>query len=275
MLRSLDSGISAMQQFQTEMDVIGNNIANVNTTGYKASRVDFADALSQTLQSNGAGDAMQIGTGVGTDTIATQFSQGALTATGNPSDLYVSGNGFFVVRDPADGQTFATRAGNFQVDSSGYLITAAGMRVQGYNDAGLTSVGDLQIDASGAPGTTSSTKVDSYAFSADGTLTVKLDDGTTFTRGQVLLQTFNAPEALHKEGGNLYSNLAAAGPLDALAAPKTNGAGSIIGSALESSNVDLTTEFSSMITAQRAFEASSKIISTSDEMLQTLVNLKR
>src|SRR5262245_28118052 len=109
MLRSLNSGVSGMQQFQQQMDVIGNDIANVNTTGFKGARVDFADALSQTLQSTGAGGIVQVGNGVTTDSITNQFNQGPISTTGSPTDLAISGIGFFLVRDPISGGTYATR----------------------------------------------------------------------------------------------------------------------------------------------------------------------
>jgi flagellar hook protein FlgE len=275
MLRSLNSGVSAMQQFQQEMDVIGDNIANVNTTGYKDARVDFADALSQNLQMTGSGGATQVGTGVTTDSITNQFTQGPINTTGGENDLAISGNGFFLVKDPVSGASYATRAGDFQIDSSGYLVTSSGMRVQGYSDAALTTVGDIKIDNNNGATPPPTAAAQSWTFGTDGTITVTLSDGTSFTRGQVLLQNFNSPQSLIKQGDNLYANLTAAGPLAAMAVPNTNGVGYIKGQALESSNVDLATEFSTMITAQRAFEAGSKIITTSDEMLQTLVNLKR
>ncbi|HWQ90733.1 MAG TPA: flagellar hook-basal body complex protein [Clostridia bacterium] len=274
MLRSLNSGVSAMQQFQQEMDVIGNNIANVNTTGFKGARVDFADALSQTLQGNGAGGLVQVGNGVTTGTITNQFVQGPISSTGTPTDLAISGEGFFTVCDPVSGEAFATRAGDFHVDGAGYVVTATGMRLQGYSDAGLSSLGDIRLDNTGAPGG-STANVKSYTFEPDGKLTLNLADGTTFTRAQVLLQHFRSPQALRKEGNNLFSGLAAAGPLSTPTAPKTNGVGFLVGSALEMSNVDLADQFSEMITTQRAFQASARVITTSDELLQELVNLKR
>lgn len=274
MLRSLTSGISAMQQFQQQLDVIGNNIANVNTTGYKTSSVDFADAFSQTVGASGASGSMQVGTGVATDSIANQFSQGTINPTGSPSNLAISGNGFFLVRDSATGNTYATRAGNFSVDPNGYLVNSEGFRVQGYSDAGLSSLGDIKIDNAGAPsGSTSAVK--SFNIDNKGDVVVTLQDGTNFTRGQVLLQNFTAPQMLVKEGDSLYSGLAGAGPLTQPAAAQTNGLGLIQSGALEASNVDLTVEISSLITTQRAYEASAHVISTSDQILQDLVNIKR
>jgi flagellar hook protein FlgE len=276
MLRSLTSGVSGLEQFQQEMDVISNNIANINTTGYKDARVDFADALSQNLQMTGDDSSTQIGTGVTTESIENVFTQGSINNTGAPNDLAISGSGFFVVRDPATNATYATRAGDFEIDGSGYLVTPDGMRVQGYSDAGLSTIGDIQINNTNSTSTTQDTSnVSTWSFGTDGTISVTLADGTAFTRGQVLLQNFTSPQSLIKQGNNLYSNMASAGPLTTLSAPGGSGLGTIVGDSLEASNVDLSSEMATMITAQRAFEASSKIITTSDEMLQTLVNLKR
>jgi flagellar hook protein FlgE len=273
LLQSLSSGVSAMQQFQQELDVIGNNIANVATTGYKGSDVEFADALSQTMQGAGATGSMQVGTGVTTDSIANRFTQGAINATGNPTDLAISGNGFFTVRDPVTNAISATRDGNFSVDTNGYLVLN-GLRVQGYSDTTLSTIGDIKIDNTGAPGG-STAAIQSWNFDTKGNVVVTLTDNTTFTRGEVLLQSFQSPQMLVKDGDNLYSGLTAAGPMAQASVPSTNGLGKLEVGALEGSNVDLTTELSSLITTQRAFEANSKVITTSDEVLQTLVNLKR
>jgi len=262
-----------MQQFQQELDVIGNNIANVTTTGYKGADVQFADALSQTMQGAGATGAMQVGTGVTTASIANRFTQGAINATGNPTDLAISGNGFFVVRDSVNNAQYVTRDGNFTVDTSGYLLLN-GKRVQGYSDPALTTIGDIRIDNTGAPGG-STAAIQSWNFDSKGKIKVTLTDNTTFTRGEVLLQNFQSPQMLVKEGDSLYSGMAGAGPLAQASAPGTSGLGNLEVGALEGSNVDLTTELSNLITTQRAFEANSKVITTSDEVLQTLVNLKR
>ena len=264
-----------MQTFQTRMDVIGNNIANVNTTGYKSSRADFADTLSQTIRNQPVG-AMQIGTGVNTASIQTQFTQGAISTTNSPTDMAISGQGFFTVRDTATNLTYATRAGDFRLDSSGYLVTSQGLRLQGYNDAGLTTGGDLKVDSTGAPATaTPGASVASFNIDALGKISVRLTDGTDFVRAQVLLQNFQNPTALTKEGNNLYGNTLQAGPLATSAAPGSSGLGKLQASALELSNVELSNEFVSMITTQRAFQASARVITTSDDVLQEVVNLKR
>jgi flagellar hook protein FlgE len=274
MLRSLNSGVSAMQQFQERMDVIGNNVANVNTTGYKSARVDFSDTLSQTLRGAGPAGTMQVGTGVTTSSITNQFVQGAIARTGSQTDLAISGEGFFEVQDATTGAQFLTRAGEFHLNENGYLTTSTGLRVQGYSDSGLATVGDIQIDGTGS-GAAAGATAGSYSIGTDGIVNVRMSDGTEFVRGQVLLQTVRAPQALMKEGNNLFSGLTAAGALATPVAPGSAGLGRLLSGALEMSNVDLANEFSSLITTQRAFQASARIITTSDEMLQEMVNLKR
>jgi flagellar hook protein FlgE len=278
MLLSLESSVSALDQFQQSINVIGNNIANVNTVGFKSSESDFEDTFSQTVGSNATGP-MQVGTGVATSTIATDFTQGSIVPTGVPTDMAINDpsggkSGFFLVKDPTTGAEYATRDGEFSVDSNGYLVTSSGMRVQGYTDAGLTTLGDIQINNTGAPNGDAS-GVASYSFSSNGTVSVELDDGTQFTRGQILLQNFTQPSQLTKVGDNLYSGLTAAGPLAAPAAADTNGLGTIITGSLEMSNVDLAGQMTNLITTQRAYEANTKVVTTSDEILQDLINMKR
>lgn len=288
MLRSLTSAISGLQNFQERMDVIGNNIANVNTTGFKSARTDFTDSFSQTLRTSSAGSgtssgvsAMQVGSGVITGAIKNLYTQGALARTGVQTDLAITGSGFFVVRDTVSDTQLVTRAGDFRLDENGYLITNNGQRVQGYSDAALASIGDILIDTTGMPATSDpASGIVSYSIDNEGKINVNLSDGTQFVRGQILLQNFSDPQALVKEGNNLFSGIGAAGPLGGPtaptpAAPGTSGLGTIQAGALELSNVDLANEFSGMITAQRAFQATARVITTSDEMLQELVNLKR
>lgn len=273
MVSSLTSGVSGIQQFQNQLDVIGNNIANSDTFGFKSGRADFEDAFSQSLLTNGANNPNQIGSGVGTGAVLTNYNQGTVTATGVPTDVAIQGQGYFLVKDPVSGNTFATRAGDFHQDGSGYLVTNDGYRVQGYNDSGLSTIGDIKIDDSGKPdGDTSS--MSSFFVDSNGKVQVKLESGNSFTRAQILLQNFQDPGSLVKEGSNLYSNLSAAGPLAQLAPPDTNGVGSVLGGHLESSNVDMAGEMTNLINTQRAFQASARIITTTDEMLQEVVNLK-
>ena len=224
---------------------------------------------------------MQIGSGVTTGSIRNLYTQGAVAKTGVQSDLAISGDGFFIVKDPMSGAEFATRAGDFRRDDAGYLVTTGGQRLQGYSDADRTTMGDIKIDLTGMPAEADpNATLSSWAIDPEGKISIRLSDGKEFVRGQVLLQTFRDPQALTKEGSTLYSGMLAAGPLGdgptaPSAAPGTNGLGKIQSGSLELSNVDLANEFSGMITAQRAYQATARVISTSDELLQELVNLKR
>lgn len=275
MLRSLDSGISALKQFQQSMDVIGNNIANVDTIGFKVGSVKFADSFSQTLSGAGASGAMQVGTGVITSSITNNYAQGAISSTGMATDLAVNGAGFFTVKDPATGASFVTRDGQFKV-SNGFLVTTTGLHVQGYTSfdpiTKVGTLGDIVIDNNIAG---SNATISSYSFDKKGNVSIRLSDGVELTRGQVLLTSYLSPEQLVKEGNNLYSGMASAGAIVQNGAPGSNGLGSLSLGSLEMSNVELASQMASLITTQRAFQASAKIITTSDEMLQELVNLKR
>lgn len=283
MIRSLTSAVSGIQQFQQRMDVIGNNIANVNTVAFKSGRTDLSDAFSQTmaLSNLGGGNSAQIGLGVTTSGIVNQYTQGAINRTGVQTDLAIAGEGFFVVRDAVSNEQFVTRAGDFTLDVNNYMVTKTGQRLQGFNDLALSTRGDVQIDAAQRPATADpAATMTSFSIDSEGKITIRLSDGTEYVRGQVLMQNFTNPQGLVKEGNNLYSGIGSAGPLGGAASPQaeapgSNGMGRVEGGALELSNVDLSNEFSSLIQTQRAFQANARIITTSDEMLQELVNLKR
>lgn len=271
MLNSLSTAVTGLQQFQTRIDVIGNNIANVNTTAYKGARITAADTFSETLR-EASGQSLQVGSGVSTSSISSVFKEGSLYATGKSTDVAIGGKGFFVVKDPSTGQSFVTRDGSFEFDPQGYLVTQGGLRVQGFSDSSLSARGDLRWVSANAPAGAVAAE---RSIDGSGRLRVPLGDGTYHTFGQVLLQDFSSPQSLVKAGGNLYGGFGEAGPLAQAVAPGTSGLGSLKVEQLEGSNVDLAQEFSSLITAQRGFQANSRIISTSDEVLQELINLKR
>jgi flagellar hook protein FlgE len=282
MIGSLQTGVSGLQQFQEDLQVIGNNIANVNTYGYKDSEMQFEDTLNQTLGNSGDGNPIQLGTGVGTAAIGTDYSEGTINNTGVITDLAVSGNGFFVVKDPSSGASYVTRDGEFSLDANGYLVTNGGQRVQGYTGtAPYTSgsaIGDLQINSSSAIAALGDTtspppSLVSYSIDTSGQINAQLSDGTSGVIGQVVLQNFSNPQALLQQGNNLLSYTSAAGPMTNPGAPDSGSLGQIESGALESSNVDLATEMANLITAQRAFEANTKVITTSDQILQDLNNL--
>jgi flagellar hook protein FlgE len=286
----MDSGVSALRTFQKGLEVIGNNIANVNTTGFKTSDASYGDSFSNILQASspasGTGSntpAIAIGTGVNLAGVTTNYGQGSLTSTGNVTDLGISGNGYFMVTSPSDGSTYATRDGSFRIDSTGHLVTQQGMRVQGLTGGSggtpptaPSTVGDITL---GTPPT--GTQLQSFTIDKSGNLIEFYSDGTSATTNQVLMQNFKDQTALSSVGNGLYTGMASAGPVSgslALTAtdntPGTNGIGTIQSGTLEGSNVDLTQQFSDLITTQRSFEAASRLITVSDTVLDDIVNLK-
>ncbi|WP_402372846.1 flagellar hook protein FlgE [Isoptericola rhizosphaerae] len=393
MLRSLNTGISGLRAHQTMLDVTGNNIANVNTTGFKSSRTQFQDTLSQLVAAGtapgdqaGGTNPAQVGLGVTTSAVTTQFTQGAAQTTGVPTDLMIDGDGFFVVE--RGGQEFYTRNGAFNFDGNGRLVNADGDMVQGWtavdgqinpgspvgpltipvgdvvqpqattrvglggnlpSDAadgtelvrdvevfdarggasrlslvftattngwsvraqdgetgaalagpeGLTftngrltgggtlAVGGIDVDLAGVTSYAELSNIavedsdgraagslTSYSVSGDGSIVGRYSNGTTEVLGQVALAAFTNPGGLEKAGGSLYSATQNAGDV-VVGAPGGQGLGGITSGALEMSNVDLSQEFTNLIVSQRGFQANSRVITTADEVLTELVNLKR
>lgn len=257
------SGISGMKNFQTKLDVIGNNIANVSTYGFKKARITFKDMISQETQGangpqndRGGTNAKQIGLGVDAASIDNIQGQGSLQNTGRKLDLAISGDGFFIVRD--GNQTYYTRAGNFYLDRDGYIVNADGMRLLGTNGA-------IQIDKNG---------LKDFSVGKSGEITGVNTNGQTVFLGQIQLANFNNSEGLKKAGGTLFETSPNSGNA-ILSMPGENGAGEIAVGELEMSNVDLSEEFTSMIEAQRGFQSNARVITTSDQILEELVNLKR
>lgn len=386
MLRSLSDGISGLRAHQTMLDVTGNNIANVNTTGFKSSSVQFQDSLSQVLRASslpqeqaGGRNPAQIGLGVQVAGIRTNFAQGSTQSTGVPTDLMLDGDGFFVVRK--GGENVYTRNGGFSFDAAGRLTSADGALVQGWtaqngvlNTGGLlggitlpigatsaavetteaTVTGNLPSSAAvgdeivreitvydetgtastlsltftrtaagwdvadGAGGTTSlaftdgkltapaslvsggvtvdlstvtgyadlrTIKVDnqngnaagtllSYQITGDGSLIGTFSNGATEVLAQIAVATFDNPEGLEKAGSSQYRvGVNSGNPV--LSTAGADGGGAIISGALEMSNVDLSQEFTNLIVAQRGFQSNARVITTSDEILQEVTNLKR
>lgn len=266
MLRSMYSGISGMKNFQTKLDVIGNNIANVNTFGYKKGRVTFKDMVSQTVSgATASGGALggvnpkQVGLGSQLASIDTVDTQGSLQTTGRVLDLGIQGDGYFVVQK--DAGNYYTRAGNFYLDNEGFLVTGSGEFV--LDDA------QARIQLNGGNVNT----IESMNISNDGSISIVVA-GAPSTAAKIGIARFNNNAGLEKVGNNTYRETNNSGaPLTAVAG--TAGAGTIVSGTLEMSNVDLSEEFTEMITAQRGFQANTRIITTSDEILQELVNLKR
>ncbi len=240
--------------------MIGNNIANVNTTAYKTSSANFADTFSNTLRAASSDEAsLQIGTGVQMAGINTNYKQGSLSSTGNVTDLAISGKGYFVVRDGT--ANYVTRDGSFHFDTAGNLRNSQNMSVLGVDGNPIVYAGY----ASAA----------SISIATDGTITAFDVAGTGSTAGQVGVLSIADESKLMKVGGNVYDFGATGTAVTSIAAPASAGAGKIRSGELELSNVDLTEQFSDLITSQRSFQAASRLITVSDTVLEDIVNLKR
>lgn len=288
MIRSLYTGESGIKSHQTRMDVIGNNVANVNTAGFKAGRGDFSDILSQTLKgataSNGnigSTNSVQIGLGSRTSAIDLMFRNGSIQSTGKNTDLALSGDGLFVVRDGV--KTYYTRSGDFGFDSAGNLVqNGTGLFVQGYmaTEGTITPGGEptnINIPiGKEMPGTETEEEAATLIgvdVDQSGNIIGRYSNGQTQLEAQVALATFSNPQGLLKEGNSLYMVSGNSGAAT-YGTSETTGT-RVTPSALEMSNVDIANEFSDMIVTQRGFQSNSKVITTSDENLETAVNMKR
>jgi flagellar hook protein FlgE len=281
MMRGMFAAISGLKQHQVMLDVTANDIANVNTIGYKSARVTFQDSLTQ-LQRGAAGpsttrggsNAAQVGLGVGLGSVDNLMTTGAVQNTGNPLDVAIQGDGFFEVgpgapSGPASAiaPTAYTRAGNFTVSTDGYLTTQEGLYVLGYAQPQTATPSEVAIQV--PPGAS--------GIAIDQSGGVSYVDPTTNARVtpyRLTLATFPNAAGLERKGGNLWITSANSG-LPTPNTPGNGGTGTVTAGAVEMSNVDLAQTFTNMITAQRGFQANSRVISTADSMLEELVNLKR
>ncbi|QEA39690.1 flagellar basal-body rod protein FlgG [Pistricoccus aurantiacus] len=260
MIRSLWTAKTGLEAQQVKMDVISNNLANVNTTGFKKTRAVFEDLLYQNLRQPGAQNdvqnnlpsGMQVGSGVRPVATERLHSQGGLENTENSRDLAINGEGFFQVQMP-DGTTAFTRDGSFQLDQDGQMVTSSGYPVQPAiiipQNALSVSIGKDGVVSVTQPGIRESNQV-----------------------GQLTLSSFVNPAGLESVGENLYMETTASGPRNE-GMPGINGLGRLYQGYVETSNVNVVEEMVNMIQTQRAYEINSKAVQTSDEMLARLAQL--
>lgn len=339
MLRSLYSGISGMKVNQTKLDVIGNNLANVSTTAFKGSRVNFSTTISQTLGSaSAASDSLggvngkQVGLGAQIASIDKIMSQGSMQSTSRSLDVAVDGSGYFMVAtgpaltgNPNDSITIAnngignmpannsvayTRDGSFVLDNEGNLLTSKGYRVLGFametTDPVTNKTGD-NIDDDGNVlyvESNNDTKaiddklvslkipdkvikngakvaVKSFNISADGLITGVLETGEITALGQIAMSSFKNEVGLTDIGNNMYEPSGSSGAAiissgkNSTAGRNSSGYGDILQGYLEMSGVDMAEQFTDMIVATKAFQAAGKTITTGDEILSEIINLKR
>ena len=339
MLRSLYSGISGMKVNQTKLDVIGNNLANVSTTAFKGSRVNFSTTISQTLGSaSAASDSLggvngkQIGLGAQISSIDKIMSQGSMQSTSRSLDVAVDGSGYFMVATgpaltgnandsitianngignmPANNSVAYTRDGSFVLDNEGNLLTSKGYRVLGFametTDPVTNKTGD-NIDDDGNVlyvESNNDTKaiddklvslkipdkvikngakvaVKSFNISADGLITGVLETGEITALGQIAMSSFKNEVGLTDIGNNMYEPSGSSGAAiissgkNSTAGRNSSGYGDILQGYLEMSGVDMAEQFTDMIVATKAFQAAGKTITTGDEILSEIINLKR
>lgn len=241
------------QQFN--LDTIANNLANVNTTGFKGQRAEFEDLMYETVRGgNQTSGPVQVGLGSALSATAQSFGQGALQTTGNPLDLAIIGDGFFPVTRP-DGSAAYTRDGTFKRDANGLIVTSDGYPL------------DPQI--------TVPPNAISVSVGADGKISAMIPGQNNPQEiGTIQIAHFSNPAGLNRIGQNLFAASGASGDAQVVT-PGQDGAGEIRAGVLEGSNVQVVEEMVKMIMAQRAYEINSKAIQTSDEMLSTINNLKR
>lgn len=358
MLRSMYSGISGLKAQQTRLDIVGNNIANANTTAFKSQSIRFQDMLSQNMSSAtgpsanlGGTNPRQVGLGVQVAGIYTRFTTGNMQTTGRNLDMAIDGPGFFIVGKgslptsanggiPTGGQVLGssdmnvsfTRDGSFILDKEGNLLTSDGLRIMGYSmsgtnkktseegtggqagekatsivygEGGKATINFVDVDDLGAASgnlvplkipdeimtkgkdeqgqpVDIAVRVQSFSIDKDGVIVASLADGTSAALGQIAMASFKNEGGLEKAGKNLYTSSANSGDA-VIRTPRgtdkdkqnDKGYGDMLNGMIEMSNVDLAEEFTEMIVANRAFQACGKMITTGDEILQELVNLKR
>ena len=259
MMNALYSAATGMMAMQMGMDVIANNLANVNTNGYKATSVSFEDLLYQSLgDSYSAKLGAQVGMGVGPGNTHKIFTQGDLKDTGMWSNMAIEGSGFFMVTLP-DGTIGYTRDGSFSLDANGNFVNGSGHRL--YDGYASSIAVPQEVDTN------------SVTITPNGLITGKLA-GQDIILGQLSLATFVNPAGLESVGNNIYVSTVNSGPATVVD-PGDGAAGVIRQGSVEGSNVSVMTEMIDMITAQRAFESVSKAISTSDEMLGMANSMRR
>lgn len=342
MLRSLYSGISGMKVNQTKLDVIGNNLANVSTTAFKGSRVNFSTTISQTLGSaSAASDSLggvngkQVGLGAKIASIDRIMSQGSMQSTSRALDVAVDGSGYFMVATgpaltgdadaitinnngigtmPANNSVAYTRDGSFVLDNEGNLLTSKGYRVLGFAMKSGVNAGNNvdNIDANGnvlyvesnnkteaiddklvslkipdkvfkddGKGGKIPVAVKSFNISADGLITGVLETGEITALGQIAMSSFKNEVGLRDIGNNMYEPSGSSGAAiissgkNSTAGRDSSGYGDILQGYLEMSGVDMAEQFTDMIVATKAFQAAGKTITTGDEILSEIINLKR
>lgn len=272
--RSMSSAVAGLKAHQTAMDVVGNNISNVNTYGFKPSTTMFRDIMYQTLSAGKAGVAgteggtnpSQVGYGAAASAVEVNISgQTGMVATNNPTDCFINGEGYFVVKN-GSGYLYTRVGDDLKLDHNGYLTDGAGNYICGINE-GSSATEPEPIHYTGAD------PISSISIGEDGSITAN-QNGTPVTIGQLRLAYFINPAGLTAVGNSYYSADSGNTGTATYEKPGGSATGQLVTGALEASGTDLANEFTNMIQFERGFQANTKIVTVNDEMLQTLVNMK-
>jgi flagellar basal-body rod protein FlgG len=264
-VQTLYTAATGMEALETKLDVIANNMANINTTGFKKDRANFEDVFYRQYRLPGAQDAygtitatgIEVGLGTRVSSTQSNFKQGAFETTNNPLDFAIEGDGFFQVQNP-NGGFFYTRAGNFNLNATGQIVL--GSANNGYL---LEPNFNVPPEATG------------IVVSADGQIQYSSQGTTNLTTlGQIQLAKFVNPDGLLKLGDNLFQETDASGPVT-VDNPGQNGFGNIRQGFLEASNVEPVNELIDLITTQRSFELNSQVVQAGDQVMQIVANLRR
>ncbi|WMJ78603.1 MULTISPECIES: flagellar hook-basal body complex protein [unclassified Sedimentibacter] len=293
MMKALYSGVSGMRSHQTKMDVIGNNIANVNTYGFKTQRATFRDIYYQTIKNPGApGDdrggtnASQVGYGAQIGSVDTIHTISGYSPTNKSTDIYINGEGYLAVKSTS-GETLYTRLGALNFDEAGNLVDVNGYRVLGWDNDGTNEIDTDTVDGKEKINLEDTLGVDldviiindydkynNITINSDGSITAVDENDVIVPIGAIPVFKIPNQDALKLEGNSYYTAGNNTGtPI--VNTPGAGGTGALVTGGLEMSNVDLANEFSDMIITQRGYQANTKIISVVDQMLEELVNLKR
>jgi flagellar hook protein FlgE len=279
---SFSTPLSGLSAAQDQLQSVTNNLANIDTDGFKDQSLTFKDIYAQTGVINGAGNPIQTGSGVNVASTDSDYTEGTLNATGTSSNMAISGNGFFVVQSgtaatpPAlTGTEEYTRAGDFTTNNAGYLVTPSGQYLLGYAaTGGGTALEPLKLNVPNPnpPAGTTTDAVSSYSVGADGTITATYQSGETGVLGQVAVASFANVQGLVNVGNNNYQEtLQGSGPALGTATTYlagTNGSGTIVGGSVEGSNVNIASEFAKLIVAQQAYSANAKSITALNSVSQ-------
>lgn len=268
---TLSTSLNGLKNAQTELNVIANNLANAETSGFKKSRVNFSDIVAGSAYNN---PKLVQGIGSVVKSIDQNFSTGAISSTGSALDMAINGEGFYTVKSPINGDVYYTRNGNFSTDGAGNIVDQSNNHVQVLPyDSVAGTYGTTPVD-----GTLPRTNAAGAAYAGvqvktDGQIVAAYADGTTTTIGKVALAAFVSPSGLLPMGTQQWQATGISGPAT-YNQPTTSGMGNILSGSLESSNVDMAEEMVGLITSQRFFQANAKAIDTATQIADAVINLR-